>query len=134
MNNKVKAAKADVWPVVSKAFPEYKGRKFVVETTERITFYDTNWAGGTRNQYVLVRLADGAAKGFDAPAPWVNAVEGKTVDMVPGFAVVEHTIFQGKDCGIRVHAHPSDMASLLPWFGKITITLKHPPLPAPAAV
>ena len=42
-------------PIVALAFPDYLGRKFKLEFQYTITFYDTNWSGGTRNQYVCVR-------------------------------------------------------------------------------
>jgi hypothetical protein len=45
----VEVSKADVWPIVSKAFPDYRGGKFKVEVSPTVTLYDTNWGGGTRN-------------------------------------------------------------------------------------
>lgn len=114
MNKTLKVRKAEVWSIVSKVFPHYRGRKFVIEVTERVAFYDTNWSGGTRNKYAAVRLEDGKTDSINAPAPWVNPVEGKAVPMLPGVIVVEHSIFQGKDCGIRLHVHPENMARLLP--------------------
>lgn len=50
---------------------------------------------------------------FSAPAPWINPVEGKTVELSPEVLIVEHSIFCGKDSGITVYVHPSVMPKLL---------------------
>ena len=109
----MKAKKQDVWAVAGKAFPNYSGRKFKVSLAGVFTAYDTNWGGGTRNQYVAVPLFDGRPSVLDVPAPWLNQVEGKTVTIPQGFAVVEHSIFQGHDMGLTIHVNTQDMAKVL---------------------
>ena len=42
---------------------------------------------------------------FHPPAPWVNPIEGKRVEVPEGVAVVEHSIFCGKDCGITIYVN-----------------------------
>ena len=54
--SEIKAKKADVWWLVARAFPHYTGRKFTIRPSTTITFWDTNWSGGTRSQYAAVRL------------------------------------------------------------------------------
>jgi hypothetical protein len=114
--NRVKVTKAQVRPIVDEAFPNYSGRKFTIEFTAQVTFYDTNWSGGTRNKYVAVR-ADGGhliSKGYSAPAPWANPVEGRTIDLPVDVLIVKHSMFCGTDVGITIYAHPSLAPRWLP--------------------
>lgn len=106
MSQSVKVKKTEAWPLVSKTFPDYTGRKFKVKFAEKLTFWDTNWDGGSRNVYAAVSI-DGRTGRFSAPAPWVNPLEGKIVELSPSFAVVEHSTFCGHDMGITIHLHPS---------------------------
>ena len=106
MNQRIKITKAQIKPILVRTFPEYTGRKFALEFAERITFWDLNWGGGTRNQYIAVR-ADGAVAGVPAPAPWDNPYEGLTVNLVPEVLIIKHSFFCGRDMGITVYAHPS---------------------------
>ena len=113
--SEIKAKKADVWWLVARAFPHYTGRKFTIRPSTTITFWDTNLSGGTRSQYAAVRLdrGDSRARVYVAPAPWANPVEGRTVEIPNGFAVVEHRISTGKDVGITVWVRPEGLALAL---------------------
>jgi hypothetical protein len=102
----VKITRKQASPVLSKTFPEYRGRTIKVEFTDKVTFYDTNWGGGSRNFYHAVR-ADGRDSRLVVPAPWVNAIEGKSIELPADVLIVEHTIFCGQDCGITIYAHPT---------------------------
>jgi hypothetical protein len=102
----MKLTRKQAWPVVGKVFPDYKGRKFKLVFKEEITLYDTNWSGGTRNEYAAVR-ADGMTGTFHAPAPWANPGEGRTVPVNPGVLILCHSYFCGQDMGITIYAHPS---------------------------
>lgn len=114
MTNVIKVKKADVWPIVRKAFPDYSGRKFRVVPALSVQFNTTNWCGGSRNQYRVVRLQDGKTLSVEVPAPWENRIEGHTVALTEGLCVVEHQIFSGHDLGVRVWVHPGNLARLLP--------------------
>ena len=120
MSESIKVLKKDVWWIVSRAFPDYPGRKFRVHPSNTITFYDTNWGGGTRNAYAAVPLSreDGRSVIHHAAPPWDNPVEGRTVEIPRGVAVIEHSIFMGKDLGITVWVRPGDLAPLLPAGGQ----------------
>jgi len=107
MNARIKVRKAQVKPLVEATFPEYKGRSFLVEFTPTVTFYDTNWGGGTRNTYRAVRVDGGTVGRFPGFSPWDNPIEGKTVELPEGMVVVVHAIFCGQDLGLRFYAHPS---------------------------
>jgi len=100
----MKLAKKDAWKYVSITFPDYTGRKFFLEFRNNITFYDTNWSGGTRKEYKAI--GNNGVAGFNAPAPWVNGVEGTTLKMRPDVIIVTHNIFCGKDCGVTIIMHP----------------------------
>jgi hypothetical protein len=105
--NSVKVSKREVWPIVRKVFPDYAGRKFRVVFTDRVGFYDLNWAGGSRNQYAAVR-ADGTTGRMPAGDPWNNPVEGKTVDLPAEVLVLCRSFNCGHDDGITIYAHPAN--------------------------
>lgn len=104
METRIKITKQQAAPFVSRTFPNYCGRKFSVSFVDTMRFYDTNWSGGTKNEYAAIG-SNGAAR-FDAPAPWVNPVEGALIAMRPDVAIVEHSYFCGKDLGITIYLHP----------------------------
>lgn len=97
----------DIKTIGKRAFPNYKGRKFRDDRRGKVTFADLNWSGGTRCEFRAVNLMTGQSAGdtvgLNQTAPWNNVFEGKTVDIPAGFAVVEHSIFCGKDCGLIVY-------------------------------
>ena len=108
----VKVSKKDVLPILKASFPGYTGRKFRVVPVERLTLYDLNWSGGTRNQYVAVRF-DGSSSHLVPTAPWAEYREGAVVDIPEDVIVVEHSDFCGSDMGIRIYCHPNRMPKLL---------------------
>lgn len=97
----------------------YTGRQFAAIVTETTTIPALAglWSGGTRDSYVIVRLADGAE--LPAPVhqglhPDDKARRDTPIKLEPGIAVVRHTIFCGKDHGLTFYVHPADAAQLLP--------------------
>ena len=110
----LKLKKTEAWPVVSKAFPDYKGRKFKLSLSPFVLLHDTNWGGGSRNFYALVPLSgEDAVRLRDFP-PFRNPAEGKNVAVPEGAVVVEYTIFCGKDLGMTLYANTQDLPRLLP--------------------
>jgi hypothetical protein len=109
----LKLTTAQARPFAKAAFPQYKGRKFKLVFTPTVTFYDTNWSGGTRSQYVAI-ASDGRTALLHVPAPWVNQVEGKTVPLPEDAVIVEHTIFCGQDAGLRIYVNPVHLPKWLP--------------------
>ena len=87
--------------MVKKVYPDYNGRKFNIEFQDKITLYDTNWAGGTKNTYKFIS-ADGLTKELDIPAPWFNNIEGSTIPISEKFLVIRHSYFCGHDMGITI--------------------------------
>ena len=107
MNTKIKVTKAQVKPIVAATFPEYSGRKYRVEFSETVCFYDLNWGGGTRNTYRAIKMSNAQVAQVPSGSPWNNPIEGKTVDLPEDVVVVQHTIFCGQDLGLTMYAHPS---------------------------
>jgi len=94
----------------------YTGRKFQATATKSVTLSNAYWDGGTRSTYRLIRLSDGqiASIGNTNPPQFGGPVKRETVPVTQGFAVVEHSIFCGKDMGLTFHVNPADIAKLLP--------------------
>ena len=112
MNTRIKITRKQAEPILAHSFPNYQGRKITLEFTDKVSFYDTNWSGGTCNQYAAVR-ADGASRKIYAPAPWVNPIEGKTIPLPEDVIMVEHSHFCGVDSGIHIYANPIHAPRLL---------------------
>jgi hypothetical protein len=112
-NITLKLTTAQARPFAKAAFPNYHGRKFKIIFAPTVTFYDTNWSGGTKNTYVAV-ASDGRTALLKVPAPWVNQIEGKTVEVPENAVIVEHTIFCGEDVGLRIYANPCHLPKWLP--------------------
>ncbi len=117
MFDEIPVRRADVARLVNATFPEYRGRRFVIEARETVTLHDLNWSGGTRNQYRTATL-DGQAVGqsdrYNRMAPWENPAEGCTLQIPSGFVVVCRRQFQGRERPLAIYAHPRDLAALLP--------------------
>jgi hypothetical protein len=100
-------------------FPSYSGRKYRFQAGETVSLTDGYWDGGTRSTYVAVNLstrtASAAGDLYD-----VSAKGAPVVTLQPGVAIVEHSIFCGKDMGITFHVHPEDAPKLLPDTGEAT--------------
>lgn len=104
-------------PIIDALYPDYKGRKVAIQFTDRVTFSDTNWDGGSKSYYKFIGF-DGRVTTLEVPAPWNNQIEGKTVDLPADVLVVEHSYFCGTDCGITIYANPANAPKLLPEGGR----------------
>lgn len=97
------------------AFPSYVGRKFEVESCEQLTLVGAYWSGGSRTEYRALNLTtkevSSADSGIQNP---FRVPKAPVVDMVPCVAIVAHRIFQGKDFGLRMYVHPSNLVGLIP--------------------
>ncbi len=113
MTTQVKLTTKQARPIVQIAFPDYAGRKFSLEFSETAEIYNTDWDGGSHNDYVFIRRT-GEHSSLPTYAPWDSPVEGKRIALTPDLMVVKHTFFCGQDCGIRIYAHPSIAPYWLP--------------------
>mgnify|MGYP000051717498 FL=1 len=88
------------------AFPEWRGRKVSVADGNRVYVGGTFWDGGSRTQYVAVRLATGERCDLPPSAQTPREMGGTAPDAlvtVPdGYAMVAHSIFCGRDAGCTV--------------------------------
>lgn len=96
----------------------YNGKKFKAEVCTEMTIpADAGlWDGGSRDQYRAINLetgVDALAPGQNR-APWDRGREDRRIALAPGFAVVRHSYFCGKDMGLTFYVHPDNAAKLLP--------------------
>lgn len=110
----------DVERIMRRAFPSYNGRKFRIMPQTYACMSDTYWDGGSRSQYVIVRLATGdqmaipdlISGGFLPTAS--AAVEAFSSFILPdGIGVVRHSIFCGKDSGLTLIVRPDNLPPTL---------------------
>lgn len=94
--------------IAKAAFPGWRGRKLRTEQRESVTLLGTYWSGGSKNTFVAVELATLRTSPADRRLGDPNAFGGigdshPTIRIPPGYAIVEHVIFRGKDLGCRVY-------------------------------
>ena len=101
-------------------FPGYRGRKFKLRIDPGGMSLVSCWSGGSRDSFVVVRLEDMQAVPIPENGSGFSAVDrqygakGLPVKLpAPGFAVIEHSIFCGKDVGLTVHLHPDNAARMV---------------------
>lgn len=98
--------------LIKATFPEYNGRKVCVVVCDRVQISDLNWSGGSRSQYRSCTLdgrATGSADAHNQSPPWNNQVEGSQVALEANHAIVEHSIFCGKDMGLTIYVRPDGL-------------------------
>src|SRR3990167_10052114 len=104
----------DVLSLINASFPDYKGRKFRVLPRTGPLQMISYWEGGSRSYFVIIDMVRG--RSMEVPQNG-TMYDDPTIpshkDVPPGYVVVEHRIFCGKDLGLRFHVHPKDMPALL---------------------
>lgn len=82
-----------VQQVIRAAFPGHTGKKIVASIQDTVSFFGTNWDGGCKNTYVLVRLSDMMAMQI-AEAPYFQQSELHSVahNIPDGFVVVKEAL------------------------------------------
>lgn len=99
-------------------FPNYKGRKFqVIVVEDNRTFNLTSgWDGGSREYYAIVRLSDMKAVNISDLGFMGNQFSrhGQDFQIPEGFVLIEHSIFCGKDMGLRFYVQKANSAKLIP--------------------
>lgn len=113
MSNRFSVPAKEVKWLTSIAFASKK-RETRIVVTEKVTFHNTFWDGGSKSDYVAVKLSSNEAATLDVgSSPWNAVAEGKTVTLEPGFAIVEHSVFCGKESPLTVYLHPSNVTEKL---------------------
>lgn len=97
----------------------YAGRKIRVHICENVALRNRAWDGGTRSQWSMIRLADGASTlfggaAFTAPSQFGGLADDPIVPIPAGSVIVERVTFCGADHGIVIHARQDDIAPILP--------------------
>jgi hypothetical protein len=115
----------DVKRIATAAYPNYTGRKFSVEVSNRPIDVRSYWDGGSRDYFVFLRLDN--LKTWVMPEQSINDVKVEGADkvsLVPGMVCVEHTIFCGKDIGITIYIHPDNVPKFIEEKQELTIEEK----------
>jgi len=99
-------------PFAKKFFPSYNGQKFAVHFSDSYQFSDY-WDGGSRSYAILIAQdPDGTLRTVTSPtgtiAPWNREAHAQTAIPQNGM-VIEHSIFCGKDMGIRFYISPNSI-------------------------
>jgi len=96
----------------------YTGNKFKAVVTDSVTIPSDAglWSGGSRDIYQVVELFSSERRSvpFQDLDPWTSARKDRKVELRDGFAVVEHSIFCGKDMGLTIYINSNNAAGLLP--------------------
>lgn len=116
----MKVSKKEIAPLLRGTFPDYKGKRFFVDPSGKVTLYDLNWCEGTRYQYRAVSLDGtplGGADKYNATAPWHNQAEGKTIEIPRGACIAAHGYNAGRESGVTFYINHLDMPALLQHAG-----------------
>jgi hypothetical protein len=96
----------------------YTGKKFKAIVTTQVTINSQAgiWSCGSVDRFRFIHLETGkhVVASDNMSAPWDASRKDQTITLEPGFAVVEHSIFSGKDMGLTFYVHPDNAAKLLP--------------------
>jgi hypothetical protein len=99
--------------LMKKVYPDYTGRKFYLEITEKEFEVISYWDGGSRTYYVFVK-PNGETLHLPETHPFYQYKENQKAALSPGIACVKHSFFCGHDCGLTLMLHPSDVPLALP--------------------
>lgn len=112
----------EVRAIALAAFPSYSGRKFTVEQFCGPMRLDSCWEGGSRSYFVVLDLVSLRSRAIEENGtPFSNGGKIERISELPlNCAVVEHSIFCGRDMGIRIYVRPENLSALLPAPSEIT--------------
>jgi hypothetical protein len=112
----------EVTTMARRAFPAYRGRKYKLDNSDHPVSTTSYWGCGSRDYFVALDLATNRilpipqnGTPFDGGPIAPNGVE-----VPPGYMIVEHSIFCGKDMGITFHVNPQTALKFLPDTAEIT--------------
>lgn len=80
----------DVAEIVNATFPEYKGKRTTINVVSSIRLSGTQWDGGSRSQYRLLRLEDNTVQPIPvAPFMQDSIVHDSVIEIPEGFVFVQ---------------------------------------------
>lgn len=98
--------------LVRAAFPGSTSRRTIRVSKASSVVVDDCWSDGSRSTYQGVSIVDGGSVRITTQgSPFRPRVPDYA--LVPGIAVVEHSVFRGKDTGFAVLLHPEDFQRLV---------------------
>lgn len=123
--NAIYTKDSEVRRIASLAFPNYSGHKFKLSASPPSRL-DSCWGGGSRDFYVLIDLASGNSIPIpENGTPFSNGGQIFTLSALPqNIALVQHTIFCGKDLGITVYVNADNLNKYLPASPALTSAQK----------
>jgi len=107
-------ATPEIKVMAQKAFPSYTGRTFKLDNSGRPISLVSHWSGGSRDYYVVLQLGSNDTKAIPQNGTMFDTVNVEPISVPPGFLIVEHSIFCGKDMGITFHVNPETALTFLP--------------------
>jgi hypothetical protein len=107
MEQSIKVSRKNAKSILALTFPNYTGRKIAVRIVSQVPIHNTNWDGGSKNEYAALRY-DGVSAMLPDYAPWNNPVEGSEIELPTGRMIVEHSFFCGSQGGITIYVNPAD--------------------------
>lgn len=105
---KIKQTEA-VKNLVKACYPEYKGRKFFIDT--RIpNKLDSFWDSGSKDYFVFADSRTGKVLQVHSNHPAFEPNQPNTLNHLPaGMLLVKRSVFMGRECGITIYCNESDI-------------------------
>lgn len=110
MRQEIPFSDARVKRIVQAAFPNARSRRTVKLEARNQYQVSDYWSEGSRNECRFVRLSDMSAMHSESVPREQRQQQANPfglaiyqVNLTPGFVVVEHCIFCGKDLGYRIY-------------------------------
>lgn len=99
--------------LMKNAYPDYKGKKFFLCVTDESFSTVSYWDGGSRDYFKFVK-ADGSVMSLPESHPFYqHTKENREAILTTGLACVKRCIFMGRECGLTLMLHPSDMPKVI---------------------
>ena len=93
----------------------YTGRKYAFRAVEDVQMNSTYWDGGSRSTWTAVKLSTRQVvplPKFDPPQ-FGGPQSIPPIPLEQDIAIVEHSIFCGKDMGLTFYIHPNDAPQMI---------------------
>ncbi len=110
----------EVVEVAKRAFPEYHGRRFRVGVFSGPRRLTSGWDGGSKSWYSVVPLVPGKVREVIYTVPENGTFPTQNggsqcvlSDLPEGMALVERSVFCGKEAGITVYVHANNFNNRL---------------------
>ena len=93
----------------------YTGRKYAFQAVGEVRVKSTYWDGGSRSTWTAVKLSTRQVvplPKFDPPQ-FGGPQSIPPIPLEQDMAIIEHSIFCGKDMGLTIYIHPSDAPRMI---------------------